>query len=157
MGMSQQQRSILVVEDDVAIRDLLIDVLADEGYHVRAAGDGEEALAILESWQPSLIILDQLMPKMDGSAFRTAQRARPSIASIPTILLSAVRNLSEQASSLDIAASMPKPFNLDELLQLADDLIVAAERGLTSHAETVHPVPSGVPLRRDTADDEQPH
>ena len=153
--MREPLRSILVVEDDDAIRDLLIDVLADEGYLVRAAGDGEEALAILESWRPSLIILDQLMPKMDGSAFRTAQRARPSIAGIPTVLLSAVRNLSEQAISLDLAATMPKPFNLDELLQLANELIVAAEHGTTGHAETLHPVSSGVPLRRDTVDGEK--
>lgn len=150
--MSEQQRSILVVEDDVAIRDLLIDVLTDEGYTVRTAGDGEEALTILDDWRPALIILDQLMPRMDGAAFRTVQRTQPAIAAIPTILLSAARNLAEQARSLDIASTIAKPFNLDELLQLAGDLIAAAECGTTGHAETPHPVPPGRPLRRDTAD-----
>jgi len=153
MGMSEQQRSILIVEDDGAIRDLLVDVLTDEGYTVRTAGDGEAALMILDDWQPALIILDQLMPRMDGAAFRTAQQARPAIATIPTILLSATRNLSEQARSLDITSTIAKPFNLDDLLQLAGELIAAAERGTTGHAETLHPVSPGVPLRRDTADD----
>lgn len=151
--MGEQGRNILVVEDDVAIRDLLIDVLTDEGYTVRIAGDGEEALAILEDWPPALIILDQLMPRMDGAAFRVAQRSHPAIAMIPTILLSAVRNLSEQAISLDIAATIAKPFNLDDLLQLAGELIAAAERGTTGHAETLHPVSPGMSSRRDTPDD----
>ncbi|HEY8598275.1 MAG TPA: response regulator [Thermomicrobiales bacterium] len=152
--MSEQQRSVLVVEDDVAIRDLLIDVLADEGYTVRSAGDGEEALAILDDWQPALIILDQLMPRMDGAAFRAAQQARPAIATIPTILLSATRNLSEQARSLDIASTIAKPFNLDELLQLAGELIDAAEDGSPDHAETSHLASPNTPLRRDAAGDE---
>ncbi len=153
MGVSGQGRSILVVEDDVAIRDLLIDVLTDEGYVVRIAGDGEEALATLDDWQPALIILDQLMPRMDGAAFRIAQRSRPAIAAIPTILLSAVRDISEQATSLDIAATIAKPFNLDDLLQLTGQLIAAAERGTTDHAETWHSVSPGMSSRRDTPND----
>ena len=146
--MGEPECRILVVEDDDAIRDLLLDVLTDEGYTVRAAGDGAAALAILDGWQPALIILDQLMPRMDGAAFRLAQRARPAIATIPTILLSAARNLPEQARSLDIAATIAKPFNLDELLSLAGELIDAAARGTTGHAETPHPASS----RRTTAD-----
>ena len=152
MGMSERKRSILVIEDDAAIRDLLLDVFTDEDYTVRTAGDGEEALAILDDWQPALILLDQSMPRMDGAAFRTAQRERPAIATIPTILLSAARDLSEQAHSLDITSTIAKPFNLGELLQLAGELIAAAEDGTTGHAETRHPVSQGASLRRNMAD-----
>lgn len=114
MGATQQ--SILVIEDDDAIRTLLVDVLTDEGYLVRAAPDGLAALALLESWSPHLIILDQLMPRMDGPTFRAEQRTRPAIAQIPVLLLSAARDLPEQATVLDVTATMPKPFNLDELV-----------------------------------------
>lgn len=149
--MGEQQQGILVVEDDVAIRDLLFDVLTDEGYTVRAAGDGEEALAILDDWRPALIILDQLMPRMGGAAFRAAQQARPTIATIPTILLSATRNLSAQAHSLDIASTIAKPFNLDELLQLAGELI-AAEHDASGQAEMAPPVSCGMAMRQSTTD-----
>lgn len=136
--MGRPGRSVLVVEDDQAIRSLLVDVLADDGYEVRAASDGEEALAILEEWQPGLIILDQLMPRMDGTAFRAEQRNRPHLAAIPTLLLSAVRDLPEQARDLDVAATMPKPFNLDELLLLAERLIAPPdERGASPSGTTV--------------------
>lgn len=124
--MAGSAATILVIEDDQAIRDLLVDVLTDEGYHVRAAGDGEEALALLERWQPALIILDQLMPRMDGAAFRAVQQTRTELATIPTILLSAARDLTEQAAALDVTATMPKPFNLDELLALTARLLVVA-------------------------------
>jgi CheY-like chemotaxis protein len=141
--MAKPGSSILVIEDDLAIRGLLVDVLVDDGYEVRAASDGEEALAILESWQPHLIILDQLMPRMDGTAFRAEQRSRPHLAAIPTLLLSAIRDLPAQARDLDIAATMPKPFNLDDLLVLSRQLIDAAEEGTTTHADTEYPAGSG--------------
>ena len=114
---------ILVVEDDEAIRTLLVDVLTDEHYIVRAAPDGLAALTILEGWSPQLIILDQLMPRMGGAAFRTEQRARPAIAAIPVLLLSAARELPTREGVLDATATMPKPFNLDELLVVTARLL----------------------------------
>jgi CheY-like chemotaxis protein len=130
---------VLVVEDDQAIRSLLVDVLADDGWTVRAASDGEEALAILGDWRPDLIILDQLMPRMDGSAFRSVQRGRPELAAIPTLLLSAVRDLPEQGSTLEVEATLPKPFNLDELLVLAGRLVAGERPGTGDHVEGQKP------------------
>ena len=147
--MAEREVAILVIEDDLAIRGLLVDVLGDEGYTVRAAGDGEEALELLESWQPSLIILDQLMPRMDGAAFRAVQRTRPNLASIPTILLSAARDLSEQGSALDVTATMPKPFNLDELLALANQVL--AERASADEQSSDESVSTAGRQRRDGA------
>jgi len=121
--MVAEGKGILVVEDDDAIRTLLVDVLTDELYTVRAAPDGMAALAILEAWSPQLIILDQLMPRMDGATFRTEQRTRPAISQIPVLLLSAARDLPAQATVLDVTATMPKPFNLDELLVITARLL----------------------------------
>jgi DNA-binding response OmpR family regulator len=121
--MAAEGKGILVVEDDDAIRTLLVDVLTDERYTVRAAPDGLAALSILEAWSPQLIILDQLMPRMDGAAFRSEQRTRPAIAQIPVLLLSAARDLPAQATVLDVTAIMPKPFNLDELLVITARLL----------------------------------
>lgn len=146
--MAGRAATILVIEDDLAIRDLLVDVLTDEGYRVRAAGDGEEALELLERWQPSLIILDRLMPRMDGAAFRTAQQARPTLATIPTILLSATRDLPAQAVALDATATMPKPFNLDELLALIARLL-AAESAESDSAANDGSLPTASRVRRD--------
>ena len=121
--MAAKEKNILVVEDDDAIRTLLVDVLTDEGFTVRAAPDGLAALQILESWSPQLIILDQLMPRMDGATFRAEQRARPALAAIPVLLLSAARDFPAQATVLDVTATMPKPFNLDELLVITAHLL----------------------------------
>jgi CheY-like chemotaxis protein len=140
--MARRGKGILVIEDDQAIRSLLVDVLVDDGYEVRAAIDGEEALALLEGWQPDLIILDQLMPRMDGTAFRAEQRSRPQLAAIPTLLLSAIRDLPEQARELDVQATMPKPFNLDELLVLTEQLIASAEAGTPARAGADSPISS---------------
>ena len=127
--MAAAGKNILVVEDDDAIRTLLVDVLTDECYTVRAASDGLAALAILDSWSPQLIILDQLMPRMDGATFRNEQRARPAIAQIPVLLLSAARDLPAQATALDVTATMPKPFNLDELLAITARLLAETAVG----------------------------
>lgn len=121
--MTKPGHNILVVEDDDAIRALLVEVLTDDGYIVRAATDGAAALAILENWSPQLIILDQLMPRMDGATFRAEQRTRPAIANIPILLLSAARDLPAQATVLDVSATLPKPFDLDDLLVVAGVLL----------------------------------
>jgi CheY-like chemotaxis protein len=83
-------RTILVVEDDEDLRGVMADVLADEGYDVLGAAEGGEALRLLRGGAPvELILLDLVMPGMDGPAFRAAQLADPVIAGIPVVLLTA--------------------------------------------------------------------
>ena len=65
--------AVLVVEDDQDLRDMLADVLTDEGFDVRTAAHGELALAMLEQWRPHVILLDLNMPVMDGWTFRRVQ------------------------------------------------------------------------------------
>jgi len=108
---------VLVVEDDRGIRDVLAAVLADEGYDVRQAANGREALAVLERWRPDAILLDLMMPVMDGWTFRREQRHRPAVAEVPVIVLSAVRDPRREAQELGAAGVLAKPFALTDVLE----------------------------------------
>lgn len=112
---------VLVVEDDDQIATILEDTLRDEGYEVRWAPNGQEGLAVLERWTPHVIILDLMMPTMDGRSFRAAQRALPpAVAEVPVIVLSGARNARAQAEALAAVAAIAKPFELDEVLRTVD-------------------------------------
>jgi CheY-like chemotaxis protein len=109
---------ILVVEDDPAIRETLEAVLEDEGYHVRGAANGREALALLraEAGSPALILLDLMMPVMSGWEFRVEQQHDPVLASIPVVVLSADRDVAAKAAALQVADFLAKPVSLTLLL-----------------------------------------
>lgn len=109
---------ILLVEDDIALRDTLADVLADEGFEVACASNGREALDKLgKGLLPDLIVLDLVMPVMDGWAFRDAQRLRPDLARIPMVVLSAsFPPDSPRIRALEAQAVLSKPVGLDRLL-----------------------------------------
>lgn len=112
-----RRSKILVVDDDAAITDGLCELLTDEGYEVARASDGEEALSKLHADPDiALIILDLMMPKMDGWSFRGAQRQNDAMARIPTIVVSASPGVADQASALQPAAVLPKPINIATLL-----------------------------------------
>ena len=107
---------ILVVDDDAVIRDTLATALGDEGYAVRVAPDGRAALSSIGNWRPDLIVLDLMMPVMNGVEFRAAQRSAADTAQIPVIVLSAAHEVQSRAASLEPAAVFTKPFDLGDLL-----------------------------------------
>jgi CheY-like chemotaxis protein len=117
---------ILLIEDDPGLRSALSEALEESGYEVACAGDGREALAQLEaSPAPSVILLDLVMPVMDGWSFRAAQRRDPRLAAIPTIVLSA--SIAADACALDglePAAALSKPFDLERLIATVQRLCV---------------------------------
>ena len=121
--MPEGAHRVLVVDDDPSIQGFLAEALADEGYDVRTAANGRDALAILEGWRPGLILLDLMMPEMDGWAFRTEQRTMPGVSDVPVIVLSATRDLSAKACDLDPAHVFSKPFDLEELLATIERLL----------------------------------
>jgi len=83
-------KTALIVDDDPGIVDGLSEYLEHDGYGVVGAADGREALALLNSgMRPDVIVLDLLMPGMDGWDFRMAQLNKPSLASIPVVIISA--------------------------------------------------------------------
>lgn len=112
MGKSR----VLVIEDDRLLWALVSDVLSDEGFDVRTAANGQEALDVLDCWIPDVILLDLMMPVMNGPAFRAAQRNHPTAAEIPVIVMSAAANLDSETSALEPAGVLGKPFDLDDLI-----------------------------------------
>lgn len=106
------ERSVLIVDDEVDLRDSVREVLGDEGYRVFVASNGQEALALLRTIpRPSVIILDLFMPIMGGNEFYRALRAIPSLADIPVLI--STSDPSTAPASLPI---MRKPVTLDRLL-----------------------------------------
>jgi CheY-like chemotaxis protein len=105
---------VLVVDDELDIREAVTEVLSYEGHEVVTASDGAEALRKARAAQPDVVLLDLMMPGMNGWDFRAAQLRDPSIASIPVVVLSALGRV----STIDALAFLPKPFGLNDLLEL---------------------------------------
>ncbi|XXT22232.1 response regulator [Sorangium sp. So ce429] len=109
-------KRILVVDDDPDIRETLAELLQEEGYAVSSAAHGGEALSALRADpRPGLILLDLMMPIMDGWQFRAEQKKDPELASIPVVIISATGR-DEFVSSLGAAQFLKKPINLEQLL-----------------------------------------
>lgn len=110
--------SILVVDDDRGIRDLLVLFLTHQGYAASSAGNGLEAIQCLResARPPCLIVLDLMMPVMNGAEFRREQQRDPRLARVPVALLSAAENLQEQVPALDVDAYLQKPIDFPALL-----------------------------------------
>jgi CheY-like chemotaxis protein len=113
--------TILIVDDDAAIRKLLTVFLTHNGYTAVPVSHGLAALDHLQDEpRPELILLDMIMPVMDGAAFRRTQQDDARLANIPVIVISGAENISAQASTLSADAYLPKPFDFDALLRLVE-------------------------------------
>jgi two-component system, OmpR family, response regulator MprA len=106
---------VLIIEDDEGIVRVLRRALTYEGYQVEAALDGESGLAQAREWRPDLVILDLMLPGMDG--LEVTQRLRTE-GNIPILMLTAKDTITDRVQGLDAGADdyMSKPFDLDELL-----------------------------------------
>jgi CheY-like chemotaxis protein len=110
--------SVLVVDDDVDTREMLAELLTAASYSVVTAGDGREALALLETIRPALILLDVQMPVMGGAEFRQVQRRDPALIRIPTVVISGAA--SEPILDLAIDEALKKPVQRAELMRLVE-------------------------------------
>jgi CheY-like chemotaxis protein len=110
---------VLVVDDDDDVRESLMDFLRDYGYEPVGASDGRDALEKLTTAaiQPCVIILDLMMPIMDGRAFREKQLGSPELARIPVVVISAYKDVAEVLVELGVDNHFPKPLNLNALLK----------------------------------------
>jgi CheY-like chemotaxis protein len=106
-------RSILVVDDDRDIREAIGTILSEEGYEVRTASNGLEALRLMGDRAPDLLLLDLMMPVMDGWQVMRVLRADAHLCSVPVVVLSAL-------SAPECVDYIQKPISLDKLIQLVD-------------------------------------
>lgn len=117
-------KTILIIEDDVEIRHSLQEVLELEGYEIILANNGREALDLLQIAHtlPTAILLDMMMPIMNGYEFRSLQLADEKIANIPTAILSAEGNLDAKVKELGVQFVLKKPIDLDNLLTTLEQM-----------------------------------
>lgn len=120
-----QPPKILVVDDEAAIRDLLVELFSDEGYQVRAASNGRAAVAMVLDEPPDLIVMDVMMPELDGPETMKHLRTFPDLAHVPIILMSAAWHVSSDGTG-DVAF-IPKPFNLDDVLDVVARMLPPAK------------------------------
>ena len=114
MSEPSANRTVLIVDDDIGIRELLTRSLSFEGFNVLEAANGLDALAQLRKGRrPSVIVLDLRMPVMDGWAFRIAQRADPRISQIPVVILSGADT--HRFQEIEPVAALEKPVSLSRL------------------------------------------
>lgn len=108
---------VLIVDDDSDTRESLQDILVGEGYEVRLAASGREAVAFLRGKEaPGVILLDDVMPVMSGTEVLDWMRAHPQFDAVPTVLISGEIR---PAPHVRATAVLRKPFSIDELLEIA--------------------------------------
>jgi CheY-like chemotaxis protein len=113
--------NVMVVDDDPDIREVLSDCLAMEGYAVVEAANGAEALSCLRRGvRPDLIVLDLMMPVMDGWRFGQELKHDPALSALPVLLTSAVNDLERAAASIGARGCLPKPFALSSFLDAVE-------------------------------------
>src|SRR5829696_2007891 len=108
---------ILIVDDEPAVADLIEAVLVGEGYTVAIARDGAQGLLLARDWRPDLILMDVMLPGVDGGTAIRRLKSDPETAEIPIVAMSAGRTIRRQSEELsDADAALAKPFDIDALL-----------------------------------------
>jgi two-component system response regulator BaeR len=119
-------RHILLVEDDRDLAAFMREVLAAAGFEVTVAGDGRTGLAELERRPFALVVLDLMLPEMDGIEFRLRQRQHSSQWNTPALVVSAHYNLEKLAASVGAEAFLAKPFTGEDLTAAVHHVLAAA-------------------------------
>ena len=116
------KKEIFLLEDDICLREFLIDLFEDNGYHVTSSSNGQDALNKLsDGYKPDLILLDCQMPLMDGIAFRKIQMNHILWSTIPTLMLSGDPLI--DFSKFGLKYFIPKPFNVLALIEQMSSLL----------------------------------
>jgi CheY-like chemotaxis protein len=114
-------KTVLVVDDEPVLRAIVREILDEEGYAVLEAADGRVMLEIMAREHPDLVLMDVMMPGVDGREAYRQLRARPEHREVPVVMMSAA--VESDALDPSIAAFMPKPFDLTHLVELVARLI----------------------------------
>ncbi|HEY3356918.1 MAG TPA: response regulator [Polyangia bacterium] len=112
---------VLVIDDDFDIRLMIANILELEGFRVQSAANGLEAIRQLQSGlRPTLILLDLMMPVMNGWQFMDEQARDPALRGIPVVLVSGDERLADRAATAGVAGYLRKPVDLDDLLRTVE-------------------------------------
>ena len=124
MPMNNPNKTILLVEDDRSLRDLMIMILELEGYHVAVAHDGQQAIEYLEKHDVNLILLDLFMPILDGTHVLYWIRVEKAL-DTPVLVMTAMKDDKTQSSIMAAGANsiIKKPFDVDKITQSVKDLL----------------------------------
>ena len=139
---------VLVVDDEPMVRETLGQVLSSEGYVVDQAVDGATALVCVRATRPDAILLDLMMPGMNGRQFLQALREDPAYAHIPVMIMTAVHGLEVNLATLCASEVVEKPFNVDELLNKVALAVYRSRESsprITQPQAVVMPPPETVP------------
>jgi DNA-binding response OmpR family regulator len=125
---------VLIVEDDNDLGTSVVEYLKEEGLDAKLARDGDQAMRMVDSLSPSVVVLDLMMPRRDGFSVLRELRSDGRIAHLPVIVVTAIFGLSERlyATELGAADYITKPFKLDELLGRIVGLLPAEQRPPTA-------------------------
>jgi diguanylate cyclase (GGDEF)-like protein len=136
-----ENRKILLIDDDPLIRRIVTKTLTAEGYQVQEAGSGAEGLALAQSQPPDLVLLDLMMPGMDGFQVCAQLRQNSLTANVPILMLTALDQTEAKVRGLQIGADdyVTKPFNLDELQTRILAHLRRSERDLNANPLTILP------------------
>jgi CheY-like chemotaxis protein len=124
-----QRRSVLIVDDDVDIREILAETLAETGFDVTTACNGLEALTAVRRMKvrPAVILLDLMMPIMDGYGFLEQRSLDPALATVPIVIVTAGHGIDRDRLGTDVPI-LRKPFDVPQLLGVLHTLSSGARR-----------------------------
>ena len=116
--MNGTYKDILVVDDDLVLSEIIADVLETEGHTARIAFNGREALERIRERRPQLILLDLMMPVMNGWEFADELGSKPEWANIPIIVVTAAHDWHNKQQEINAKAVIHKPFDIDKLIEM---------------------------------------
>lgn len=117
------RKQIMVVEDDLTIRQLMAEILREAGHEVVECATGEEALSCLDSTHPAVITLDLAMPSMDGVEFLRLLRQRDDTARVAVVVVTAAPEFLRQELAVEGHSTLGKPFHMDQLLDAVEQAL----------------------------------
>ena len=122
-SLAEDRGCVLVVDDDEGIREILVEILEERGCHAMAAANGEQAIAVLEDQSSDrrtcLILLDLMMPVMDGPTFRSEQLKRAALANIPVVVISAFQDAATvYGPAMNAAETLIKPLQIRDIMRV---------------------------------------
>ncbi len=118
MRQNTKLREVLVVDDDPVIRNMMIDIFNLEGYPIRVARNGREALEMLHGEENYLVFLDLLMPVMDGKELCQALEAEPQLSGRHVIIMMSAMDQRAEVASLNVNSTISKPFSVDDVMDV---------------------------------------